>query len=256
MNQNQSISKIRRDRRARSLRTIFIGLVVLLLTGYLAVGAVSADRLTRVYRRSTQDTPLNYGMSYEDVVYPARDDGLEISGWYISCRKPGTESTPAIVMVHGKNSSRTWEFDQYFLDVAQALHQAGSTVLLIDLRGHGQSAESRFSFGLYERRDVLGAVDYLISRGHQPGKIGLLGSSMGAASVIGAAVEDKAVGAVFTDSLFADVYPIIQDRWVHDSGLPTIFLYPTRWMSRLLLGYDMANSRPIDEIGQIARVHC
>ena len=151
--------------------------------------------------------------------------------------------------------------NQHFLDLAQALHEAGFSVLMIDLRGHGQSAESRFTFGRLERRDVLSAIDFLLERGHQPGKIGLIGTSMGAASVIGAAAEDQAVGAVATDSLFAEIYPVVKGMWVEKSGLPMIFLYPTMWMFSIQNGYDLASARPIDEIGQIAprpllMIHC
>jgi pimeloyl-ACP methyl ester carboxylesterase len=155
-------------------------------------------------------------------------------------------------MVHGWNASRTNGFNHHFLDLAQALHQAGFSVLMIDLRGHGQSADAHFTFGRLERRDVLAAIDYLLARGHQSGKIGLIGTSMGAAGVIGAAAEDQAVGAVATDSLFAEIYPVVKGLWVKQSGLPMIFLFPTRWMFFVENGYDLASARPIDEIGKIA----
>jgi alpha/beta superfamily hydrolase len=61
------------------------------------------------------------------------------------------------------------------------------------LRGHGQSADAPFTFGIYERRDVEGAIDWLKSQGFESGKIGVLGVSMGAASVIGAAAGDRAL---------------------------------------------------------------
>ena len=262
MSQNQALPKSRRSRLGRILKITAIVLVMLLIAGYLAVGAIAADKLSYAQRMFTQDTPQAHGMSYEDVTFPAREDGLKIAAWYI----PADESQPAdksaaIVMVHGWNASRTNGFNEHFLDLAQALHQAGFSVLMIDLRGHGQSADSRFTFGRYERWDVLAAVDYLLSRGHQPGRIGLLGTSMGAASVIGAAAEDQAVGAVATDSLFAEIYPVIKALWVKQSGLPMIFLYPTIWMFRVENGYDLTSARPIDEIGQIAphpllMIHC
>lgn len=37
-----------------------------------------------------------------------------------------------------------------------------------------------------------------------------------------------------------------------ESGLPQPFLYSTIWMPRVLYGYDIAASRPIDEIATIA----
>jgi dipeptidyl aminopeptidase/acylaminoacyl peptidase len=262
MNRNQSLPKTRHPHLKRTLSITAIVLVVLLLAGYLAVGAIAADRLTYAQRLFTDDTPQAHGMSYEDVSFPARLDGLNIAAWYIPADENQTaDKSSAIVMVHGWNASRTNAFNHHFLDLAQALQQAGFSVLMIDLRGHGQSADSRFTFGHFERRDVLAAIDYLLARGHQPGKIGLLGTSMGAASVIGAAAEDQAVGAVVTDSLFAEIFPVVKGLWVKQSGLPMIFLYPTTWMFRVENGYDLASARPIDEIGQIAprpllMIHC
>ena len=253
MNQNQSLPKSKRSRLGRILRITAIVLVVLLIACYLAVGAIAANKLTIAQRLFTTDTPQAHGMSYENVSFPARVDGRKIAAWYIPADVSQTaDKSPAIVMVHGWNASRTNAFNHHFLDLAQALHQARFSVLMIDLRGHGQSADSHFTFGRLERRDVLAAIDYLLERGHQPGKIGLIGTSMGAAAVIGAAVEDQAVGAVATDSLFAEIYPVVKGLWVEQSGLPMIFLYPTRWMFRLENGYDLASARPIDEIGKIA----
>jgi dipeptidyl aminopeptidase/acylaminoacyl peptidase len=245
----------------RTLKIVLVVLVVVVLSGYLAVGAIAADKLTYAQRLFTGDTPGNYGMSYENVIIPAREDGLEIAAWYIPVESQSAEQTPAILMVHGWNASRTIGYNKHFLDMAKALHEAGFAVLMIDLRGHGASADSRFTFGRYERRDVLGAVDYLLSRGHQSGKIGLLGVSMGAASVIGAAANNQAVGAVVTDSLFAEIYPVIKGLWGKQSGLPDIFLYPTLWMFRLMNGYALESARPVEEIGQIAprplmMIHC
>lgn len=84
---------------------------------------------------------------------------------------------------------------------------------------------------------------------------------MGAASVIGAAAENPAIGAVVTDSLFAEIYPVIKGLWRKQSGLPMIFLYPTRWMFRLMNGFDLASARPIEEISKLdgrplLMIHC
>jgi len=223
------------------------------LIGYLAISAIAAEKFTYALRLVTRHTPKDSGMLYEEVIIPAREDGVKIAGWYIpTVERQTSEKPPAIIMVHGWNSSRTVCCNKHFLDLAQALHKSGYSVLMIDLRGHGRSAKAHFSFGIYERRDVLAAIDFLLSRGYQPGQIGLLGISMGAAAVLGAAIENQAVGAVVAESLFVDIYPVIKGLWVHHTGLPMIFILPVRWMFRLKHGYDVASARPIDEIHKLA----
>jgi alpha/beta superfamily hydrolase len=228
---------------------IVVGLLVLLVIAYLGIGAVAANILTQPKR--VFDPALNpgvYDLEYEDVRFPARGDGLEIAAWYI----PSDDNQRAIILVHGRDNSRTNGFVDQFVPFANMLHQAGFSVLLIDLRGHGESADARFTFGIKERQDVLGAVDWLEGRGYQSGKIGVLGYSLGAASVVGAAAEEPDIGAIWIDSAFADVESVIEGSWKQESGLPQVFLQSTLWMIRLLFGYDITASRPVDEIGLIA----
>ena len=66
MSQNQALPKSRRSRLGRILKITAIVLVVLLIAGYLAVGAIAADKLSYAQRMFTQDTPQTHGMSYED----------------------------------------------------------------------------------------------------------------------------------------------------------------------------------------------
>jgi alpha/beta superfamily hydrolase len=74
--------------------------------------------------------------------------------------------------------------------------------MMIDLRGHGLSEDARFTFGITERGDVLGGVDWLEKRELQAGSIGVLGYSPGEGSVIGATAEEPEHGVVWVDSLF------------------------------------------------------
>ena len=238
---------------ARGKKRVFLriglGLVILLVVGYLGIGAVAASQLSVPKIIFDPDNnPSVFGLDYEEFRYPARNDGLEIAAWYI----PSDDNQQVIILVHGRDNSRTNGFCDEFVTFAKDLQAAGYSVMMIDLRGHGESEESRFYFGIKEYQDILGAVDWLEARGYQPGKIGVLGYSLGAASVIYAAAEEEDIGAVWLDSAYADVESVIEHSWVSISGLPQIFLYPTEWMMRLLYGNDISESRPIDQIGKIA----
>jgi hypothetical protein len=98
----------------------------------------------------------------------------------------------------------------------------------------------------------LGAVDWLEQRGYQAGSIGVLGYALEAGSIIGAAAEEPDIGAVWVDSLFADIQSVLEHGWTGVTGLPQPFWNSTRLMRCLLYGYDIAASRPIDEIASIA----
>lgn len=240
---------IRRTRAGRILMWAAIAVVLLLVSAYLTIGAVIANNLTVPVRNFALDkTPATLALAYQDVRFPARGGDVEIAGWYI----PAEGSRRAVILVHGKDGSRTTEFNGQFIHLAKAFHERNFAVLMIDLRGHGQSGEGRFGFGLNERRDVEGAVDWLKGQGFQAGSMGVLGVSLGAASSIGAAADEPDIGALVEDSGYAAIYPIIKQQWNNVTGLPDFLLPAGLLMHRVLFGFDIGESSPVDEIGRIA----
>jgi dipeptidyl aminopeptidase/acylaminoacyl peptidase len=223
-------------------------LAALLLAVYLGVSAYAASFVTLPQRDAEQTTPAASGLIYEDVRFAARDDEVQIAGWYV----PHAGARRAIVLVHGKDSSRASEFGGRFVELAAALHARGFAVLLIDMRGHGVSGDARFAFGLTERHDIMGATDWLRQQGFAPGSIGVLGVSMGAAAAIGAAAEEPAIGALVADCSYAEIYPLMQQHWTSASGLPELFLPSTIFVGRFIVGHDLTQARPVAEIGMIA----
>lgn len=248
----------------RILLWVLIVVVVMALVAFLGIGFIAAESVTEPNRVfDPNNNPAAFNLQYEDVRLKSRGDLTDIAAWYV----PSDENRRVIVLLHGRDASRTAGFDEgdtgvgHFTDFSAALHQAGFSVMLIDLRGHGESGPGQFSFGIRERNDVLAAVDWLAAKGYQPGKIGILGLSLGSAAGIGAASEDSRIGALVSDSGFADLNPLIQAQWKAESGLPKIFLYSTLWMIRLRYGFDIKTAKPVDEIGKIAPrpiflIHC
>ncbi len=249
VNNNEAGSGRSAGKLGKILLRIFIGVVLFLLLAYLGVSAYAASALTRPTRTIdvVKYNPGIYNLNYKDITIHARGDGLDIAAWYI----PSAENQRAVILVHGYNNSRTNGFLDEFVAFGSQLQRAGFSVMMIDLRGHGESADARFTFGVIERRDVLGAVDWLEGQGYLPGKIGVLGYSLGAGSIIGAAAEEPDIGAIWADSLFVDIVPVLDHGWTSLSGLPQPFLYSTEAFVRLLYGYDITASRPIEDIAKI-----
>jgi uncharacterized protein len=233
----------------RWLRRVGIAALVLPLSTGAGGSLLIAHLFTMPYRLPLAGDPRNtVGLDYQDVTFPARGDGTPIAAWFI----PAPQSQRVIVFVHGKGGCRTSEFGGRALDYAHALHQRGFNLLLLDLRGHGTSGKGRFTFGLRERRDILGSVDWLQQHGFAAGAIGVHGVSMGAASAIGAAAEEPAIAAVVSDSAFADFNPILEAAFSATTRLPDSFLPATLLAGNLLTGEDVRRARPVGEVGRIA----
>jgi uncharacterized protein len=238
-----------RRRWFRGVIITIIGLVGMLASSYVIIPTIAALVLTVPPRQPIVGNPKEgAGLDYQDITFPARHDGVPISAWFI----PRPDSQQVVVLVHGKGMCRTCEFDGQFLTFAAALHRRGFNTLMLDLRGHGKSGDGRFTYAIRERWDVQGAVDWLLAQGFEPGNIGVLGGSMGAASSIGATAEEPAIGALVADSSYADFRSILVQEFPRESYLPGFFLPPTLVAVRLLVGEDITRSRPVDEIGAIA----
>ncbi|CAG0934079.1 hypothetical protein TFLX_03331 [Thermoflexales bacterium] len=134
-------------------------------------------------------TPADFGLHYEDVAFPT-SDGLTLRGWYL----PGSNGA-TILFAHGGGGNRL-SIGQ--LEQAAALAEQGFSILLYDLRSHGDSEGTQTSFtGV----DVLAALNYLRSRPEvDPDRIGAIGLSLGAIDIVHAAA-DGGLKAIILDGL-------------------------------------------------------
>ena len=82
--------------------------------------------------------------------------GIALKGWWL----PASEGRGAVIVAHGIDHTR-----QVMLPRTTFLVRAGYSVLLFDLRGHGESGGTVVSPGVLESRDILGALRYLRLRG-------------------------------------------------------------------------------------------
>lgn len=199
-------------------------------------------------RRPQTSTPMSaHQLAFENVSFASRNDDVALSGWFI----PARNSDRVIIFVHGKDSCRSCEFSNHALDFAFDMHERGFNMFMFDLRGYGQSSSARVSFGLREKNDVLGAVDWLKARGFRLGKIGVLGVSLGSASAIYAAAEEPAISALVIDSGFADFGSLAGDILRRSSTSATILMPALSTLSKAFAGGDGLASQPAAQISRI-----
>ncbi|MBC8160062.1 MAG: alpha/beta fold hydrolase [Roseiflexaceae bacterium] len=220
------------------------------LLGYTAVVTVAAQRLLQSRRRLPPVTPADAGLLYEDIRLQARGAALSIAAWHI----PAAAATRAIIIAHGVGGCRGKEFTVGSLDLVAQLVGSGFTVLMLDLRGHGASDAARMTYGIRERHEVLGAVDWLLAQGYAPGAIGVLGASMGGVAGMGAAGEEPAIGALISDSACADFQAMISLHFRRQSKLPLVFLPGALLIGRLLIGENLARLRPHELLRKLNRL--
>ena len=127
--------------------------------------------------------------AYQDVSFRATD-GLRIAGWFLPSRNGAT-----VIAIHGGGSDRRGP-----LDHVKMLASHGYGVLVYDARGRGESEGSPNSYGWGWQKDAAGALAYLRSRRDvDPERIGALGLSSGADTVIDLAAHHPELAAAVSD---------------------------------------------------------
>src|SRR5918999_1416462 len=213
------------------------------IVAYLIVGYVVAARLSASVRQPVERTPADVGLDYREVVVRS-SDGLSLSAWWVD--KAG--SSRAAVLAHGWAGDKS---ELHGVETALVYHQAGFSVLMLDLRAHGGSEGERVTLGYREVRDVRGALSWLEERGFSPQEVALHGWSMGGAAVVQAAPGTD-VAAVVGEAAYADLPPLLWERLPEASGLPAFFNPGIFLMGRLFLGIDPWAVQPEKEARQLS----
>ena len=225
------------------------------VVGYLSVSYVVADRLTHAERHPIGRAPQVAAPRYEDVTLRT-SDGLTLRGWYF----PVPRVDRAAILIHGRHANRA-EYQGRLEHIADFLIAQGFSVLLFDLRGHGDSDGDRFSLGQLERLDVASAIDFVASRGVAENRIALLGISLGAGTAIQELLLHPKVGAVVADSSYMDAFTEVEEILPREGGVPGWFTPGVFLMTRIAFGLDGDQVRPIEVVRAhperaILFIHC
>jgi dipeptidyl aminopeptidase/acylaminoacyl peptidase len=261
--------------RARLVIGLLAVTAVVAIAAYLSAAVIAYDRISRVeahcggrflgYTPAAWSTnrptghpeaagfdPAPYLVAeYDEVRFPSRDAAIDLHAWWLP--SPNGPGAPAVIIIPGRGSCIR---DPDSLLPAGMLHRLGYGVLLLDLRDHGESTveDGRYAGGTEEYRDVQAAVDWLVAQGAEPGHIGVLGTSMGAATAIIATGQDDRIAAAWEDSSYADMERRIAEE-LEQRGYPRLLAPAAVLVARLVSGDDLASHTVIGEVGNLRGRH-
>jgi dipeptidyl aminopeptidase/acylaminoacyl peptidase len=157
--------------------------------------------------------PADAFLFYRDLTLKTAD-GVELAAWFV----PAPErDAPTVLLAHGLLGTK-W----LFLRLVPWLHDAGYNVMLLDFRGHGQSADEPTTVGRVEVLDIQAALDWLDAEGSGE-RVAGLGTSLGAVALVNTAVQDDRLDALVLDSMFADWSDV---DYAEEYRLPPDWLVP------------------------------
>jgi pimeloyl-ACP methyl ester carboxylesterase len=150
--------------------------------------------------------PAHFNVGAPPLQFPAEsielesESGATIAGWYV----PAHESRGVVVLAHPIRGSR-----RTMLERAKLFHEADYSVVLIDLRGHGESTGDSITLGFLEQHDVRAAVDFARSRHpHEP--IAVDGWSLGGAAALMASPLD--IDAMIIEAVYPTIAEAVENR--------------------------------------------
>lgn len=168
------------------------------------------------------------------------ESGSVLATWHIRAE----QSAGVIVLAHPYQGSRLTMVDR-----ARLLHDAGYSIVMMDLQAHGESPGERITIGYLERYDVEAAVRY--AREQHPGEpIGIVGFSMGGAATLLA--TPLHVDAVVLEAVYPHIHAAVHNRIkVKLGSLATLPTHGLLMQFKPRLGISVADLSPISHLPNI-----
>ena len=225
------------------------------------ISRMLADLATKPGLAPVFDTPSNYGLAYEDVVFKT-EDGVTLSGWLVNPGQDhvivqthfGIQCSRSGYTIEGKGMMKGWDTDLPFLPHIKHLADAGYTVLAYDLRNHGRSGRGTTPWvcdGQEEYQDVLAAVRFMTTHpDYQNTSVGLLSFCMGSSSTFLAYGIDGGLQDVPHIKALVVVQPLYSGAWLRQMGFPRFMVNGAIRTSVHRGGPDFGKS-PIDRVKHI-----
>jgi uncharacterized protein len=234
--------------RARQRRAVRL-LVVVAVVASLAVGVRRAApnalaRFFRIQRTGLDNGPSDLGLQAEDATI-AGPNGCTLKGWFVAC--PGDDRPrPAVLVIHGWNGAAS-----LMLPVASLAHDAGAHAMFIDARGHGRSDDDRFSSMPRFAEDIDAGLRWLRDDVRvQPGRVVLLGHSVGAGASLLVASRDLQIAAVVSIAAMAHPGTLMRAK-MRARGMPSPVVTAILRQIELAIGLRFDTFAPISTIGRV-----
>ena len=221
------------------------------IAAILLISACAAWRITHPAQESQIQTQLDNDVGWVRVDFPTRG-GATLAGWF----GPVIDPIGTVILAHGASGSH-----KDLLTKAFFVRSAGYHAFVFDFLGHGLSDAGVVSLGAHEVQDLLAAVDLVFRLpGVDPGRVAVLGDSMGGAVAIMAAARDPRIAAVIAEASYARLDRTTSESFGEFLQLPVFgwrlpafpFAGPVKFFGRLFSGIDVSEVNPVNEIGRIS----
>ena len=232
--------------RLRLVAATAVAALAVLGIGLLLIGPAIWAIPTRV---PLMGTPADLGLSYESVTFPAADQPIELSAWWIEAEG----SKAAVILGHGVVSNKSFPWTNRS-ELLKSLVGLGYSVLALDHRGHGESEASQEleqPYGAPLAYDFIGGVDFIRARNPDLAVVIVGYSSSGSASLY-AAAWDKRIAGVVSECTAAEERSVLLSEIPRITPVPSLLAPALLWVAEHFYGLRVEMMRAIDAVESIS----
>lgn len=195
-----------------------------------------ARHLTRSANGVKMSIPEEFADSNVEEIILSAKDSLKLNGWYLK-----NTSSKAVLLLSGIRGNKLGQIKR-----AQFFFEQGYNVLLLDLRGTGESEGKFISFGFHEAKDVEAAFQFLVEKGNQ--EIGADGISLGAAA-LAFSINATNFDWLVLESCYDNIDNAFKNR-VSKFKLPLFAYEPIKFFVSKRVGAKPKSLYPIKELAK------
>ena len=172
---------------------------------------------------------------FQDYVVKSYD-GYELHAAFLPAKK---ETDRYVILCHGYTDTRYG-----MIKYLRFFHALDVHCVIYDERGHGENLRCPCSFGIREAKDLMVMIEDTYKRYGENLRLGMLGESLGGATVLTALQYNPKVAFVVDDCGFSDIVPVLKDG-VRKNHLLGGMVYLASFMAKLLYGASFTAARPV-----------
>ena len=232
---------------------IIISLIIIIL--FLLIGY--ANKLCKIVvypkKKSYEDGYENqikklnledfYNSLKKEEITLKSDYGYDIKGIFI----PNSNSNKCIILCHGITVNIN-----YSVKYIKPFYNRGFSIFMYDHRNHGLSGGDYTSMGYFEKFDLKTCANYIFNKLGDDISLGVLGESMGAATVLQYCSIDKRIDFCIEDCGYSDVFDLFRHRLKEDYKINFIpLLYIADILMKFKYSWNYKSASPITFIKDI-----
>lgn len=197
------------------------------------------------YESKTPSFDINWyeQLEKEDILVPS-PFGYMISGTFIRNEKSDGRT---VIFCHGVTVSRI-----SMIKHAPMFYRRGWNLFLYDHRRHGKSGGKTTTYGYFEKHDLKAVVDHIRKQVGGSAIIGILGESMGAATLLQYAGMDDKADFYIADCPYSNLWELLVYLLKRNYHLPAFpFMQTADFFIRLQGKFSLKSVNPYDDVKKI-----